>query len=255
MILALSIGNTNLRFGFRRSAEDASKIAASEILDAASIPLEPWPPVLADIVGSRGVDRAILATVRPDLVAGIEKELSCVGISLEKIGVDFPVSLENAYEHPEELGVDRLLGVLAAQHRFPGEGVVVVDFGTALTFNVGSPDGQFMGGLIGIGASSAAAALPGKTPMLPRVELSSAPGFLARTTREAISAGISWEVIGGVERVLEGLRSELPFSFRCVATGGDAELLVPHTRGIETIVPDLVLEGLCVAWAAVETSI
>lgn len=244
--LALSVGNSNLHFAL---------VHGADLRCFASRALDPWPLTLDDLLGGLGsdssrvsIDTAAVASVRPDLVDGLLESLKRSGVSAKQAGIDFPVPLENRYASPDEVGIDRLLGVLAASRLFPGEGVVVVDFGTALTFNVGSPDGAFLGGLIGIGASSAASALPGRTPMLPRVELSSPEGFVARDTHGAIRGGIFWEVAGGVERVLEGLRNELAFKFHVVATGGDASALVPHVRGIDRVEPRLVLQGLSTAF-------
>jgi type III pantothenate kinase len=245
-LLALSIGNSNLHLALA---------SGTEIVRHASVPLDPWPPstdLLSELLEfaerSGGVECGVMASVRPDLVEAIEGMFASVDVPIRKVGVDFPVPITNLYECPGEVGIDRLLGVLAASRLFPGQGVVVVDFGTALTFNVGSPDGEFLGGLIGLGASSAAIALPERTPMLPRVELSEAAGFVARDTERAINDGIFWGIAGGVERVLDGLRGELPFEFRCIATGGDAALIVPAVRGVDRLEEQLVLGGVCVAY-------
>jgi type III pantothenate kinase len=240
VILAVSLGNTNLRYllvdGNAPRARGCVSVRDGALDDAA---LPSMPPVT----------EVLLASVHPRLsAAAAAAALARLRAPVLVAGRDFPVPIVNRYPRPEQAGIDRLLGVLAASRIFPGEATAVLDFGTALTVNIGSPQGEFLGGYIGLGAGSAARCLAGAAPRLPSVELrppASAPGEVpARETARAINDGILWQIAGGVERILEEVRSACAWRLRVIATGGDAELAAPLVRGVDRIEPDLVLLGL-----------
>ncbi|MBI4584595.1 MAG: type III pantothenate kinase [Planctomycetes bacterium] len=242
MILAVALGNNTLRLALL----DQGRMVERRHFPLAGVPVKP-----ETFAGFTSVEGILVASVHPVLLPRLEAALAGLGKPVRVAGRDFRIPLANRYRRPEETGIDRLLGVLAAGHHFPGEGVVVVDFGTALTVNAGSPQGEFLGGWIGIGASTAAAALCQAAPRLPPLELAPPQGGLAGDTRTAINDGVIWQAAGGVERLLKELGKSLPWPFRVVATGGDAPLVVPHLAGIDLVEPDLVLEGL---WLAYEKS-
>lgn len=244
LILALSVGNTNVRYAIM----ERDRVLSRGSFRADVEPLGPELEASGALEGAGRYEVVVAASVRPDLLGRIEDRLRCTGTTVQVAGRDFAVPIENLYCRPEEVGVDRLLVVLAASRLFPGEATVVVDLGTALTVNVGSPRGEFAGGLIGLGATTAARALPRYAPRLPRLVLEKPSRFLGRTTRQAINDGIVWEVAGGVERMLRGLRETCEWPLRVLATGGDAELVAPLVEGIERVDPDLLLRGTVLAW-------
>jgi type III pantothenate kinase len=136
---------------------------------------------------------------------------------------------------------------LAARERSPGSGAIVVDFGTALSISVVSPDGAFTGGLIAAGGGAILRGLEASTPRLPKVPLAAPGRFRAEETVSALQAGVYWEVVGGVRAMLQGLRGELPGRPRILATGGEASLFAAAIPEIDAVEPDLVLEGLEIA--------
>ena len=241
MLLAISIGNTNLRY----AVFDGTKIVRR-----GRCPVDQAVDFAEELAANGGGsdDHAVAASVRDDGLAAVAGAFESRGDRLLVVGREVPLALDNRYEQPSEVGIDRLLAVLAAARRYPGEAVAVVDFGTAVSVSVGSADGAFLGGLIGIGATTAARALTQFAPQLPRVRLEKPSGFIARDTSTAINDGLVWEVVGGVERVLRGIRESLSGTVRVIATGGDASLVAEHVQGIDEVVPDLVLLGIAHAY-------
>jgi type III pantothenate kinase len=135
---------------------------------------------------------------------------------------------------------------------------VVVDFGTAISLSVVSPQGAFVGGLIAPGPGAMLLGLQAATPRLPTVELAAPSRFLHRQTRSAIQAGVAWQVIGGVREMVRGLVAEsVPLASTArppagpplvLATGGGAPLFGSFIAEIHEVVPDLTLEGLFLAY-------
>ena len=242
MILSFSVGNTNVRFA-RVDAQGTLEPGGTLAVRDSSV-----PEVL--LAQASGAEAVIAASVRPDNFDPLAAALAARGMAVQVAGRDFAIPIDNRYEHPGDVGVDRLLAVVGAMQLFPGEGVVVVDFGTALTVNVGSPRGEFLGGLICLGLSSAAVALAAAAPRLPHVALEPPAGFVARETGRAINDGLLWQAVGAVERVLRGLRDEVPFALRVVLTGGDAARVAPLLERHDGVAPDLVLRGVWASFAA-----
>jgi type III pantothenate kinase len=242
MILGLLVGNTRLRYGFFRHRE----VVESGALEWAAVVAKDSRP-LERLLARAAPQEVVVGSVRDDRLEELESALPPGCPPIRVAGRDFSVPVENHYERPSEAGVDRLLNALAARTLWPGCSVIVLDFGTALSVSALSPRGAFLGGLIGVGLGGALATLRSFTPRLPAAEVSPPGRFLGRNTRDALGAGLYWQLAGGAQRILDGLRGELPPPVRVVATGGDAELLASGVDGIDRIDPDLTLRGLLLA--------
>lgn len=241
MILAVSLGNTNLRFALFEESEPC-RDGVLPLVSGESI-------ALTSCFAGEPIDAIVVVSVHPSRGEEVERELGTLGSPVALLGRDFDVPLINLYDDPDQVGVDRLLAVLAALERFPGEGVVVLDFGTALTVNVGSPEREFLGGYIGIGLGTAARALSEHAPRLPSVlpladDQEPFSRGLPRETSSAIREGLALEVAGGVERILSEARRRFSWPFHVVATGGDARAIASVVTDIEVVDPLLVLRGL-----------
>jgi len=164
---------------------------------------------------------------------------------------DFPVPIATSVDHPEQVGVDRLLAALAAWGDGGGP-VIVIDVGTAVTVDTVDAAGRFLGGSILPGPSLAARALRQGTASLPEVDLAAAPpaGAIGRDTESAIRAGLVLGAAGAVERLVAEQRRALGGQATVVATGGGLDLLRGALGCIDDVRPDLVLEGLVTAWHA-----
>ncbi len=245
MILGCLLGNTSLQFCTFDPRDDARPL--EHVGRLAWRELDDHGEQLAALSAAPGLEAIVVGSVRDDLLPRLEARLSSAPRWLV-VGRDFQLSIENRYERPEQVGIDRLLNALAASYRANGRGAIVVDFGTTISMTVVSPDGAFLGGAIASGLSCAAAGLAASAPALPPVRLYERPPFLGRTTEAGLQAGVYWQTVGGVSRILSGLAIELADSPLIYATGGDAPLFVPAMEEIYETVPELTLEGLRIAY-------
>lgn len=157
---------------------------------------------------------------------------------------DVLVGMPILYKRPYEVGADRLVNSLAGYSRYKNA-VIIVDYGTATTFDCISSKGEYMGGSIAPGLLLAAEALFKGTSRLPRVELFAKPETaLGQDTASAIKAGIIYGFAGLTDGIISRLLTEFDQKPRVIATGGLAPIIAPHCSLVEKILPDLVLEGL-----------
>ena len=146
-------------------------------------------------------------------------------------------------DYPAEIGADRLLNALGAK-TFYGGPCIVVDFGTATTFDAISQDGDYVGGAIAPGLGIAAEALFSRTAKLPRIELNAPPAAIGKNTVHAMQSGLVLGYLGLIETLVRRIRAELGGKVKVIATGGMAHLLAGMTDVIETVDPMITLEGL-----------
>jgi len=158
------------------------------------------------------------------------------------VGIDYP--------QPKTIGADRLANAVAARHRF-GAPVAVVDFGTAVTFDVVDAAGNYVGGIIAPGVAAMTDYLHEKTALLPRIKIRERRASIGKSTEEAMLIG----TVHGYRGLIQGLIAELKEELRSptlpiVATGGSAEIIAGKLRDITAVVPQLTLEGLRLVWEA-----
>jgi type III pantothenate kinase len=147
------------------------------------------------------------------------------------------------YENPREVGADRIVNSVAAFEKVKG-GVIVVDFGTATTFDCVTPKGEYLGGVIAPGIQISADALFSRAAKLPRVEIVQPPKVVGKNTVHSMQSGIVYGYVGLVDGVVERLKDELGYPCEVMATGGLASLIAPLTRTIKDVDPNLTLTGL-----------
>jgi type III pantothenate kinase len=147
------------------------------------------------------------------------------------------------YENPEQVGSDRLCNAVAAFAKYGGP-TIIIDFGTATTFDVVAADGDYLGGLIAPGLETAAGSLHHQAAKLPKVELAFPSQVIGRTTDESIQSGILFGTLEMVEGLVRKICEELGAPAKVVATGGLAELMLAHAKLKASIEPNLVLEGI-----------
>ncbi|NOG84013.1 MAG: type III pantothenate kinase [Planctomycetes bacterium] len=164
-----------------------------------------------------------------------------------KIGREIELKLPILVEKPERVGTDRLLNAFAA-YRLTQTATIVVDFGTALTIDIVSKDGEFLGGVILPGIETSAYALKNRTAFLPKVEIRKPSKMIGKNTDSAISSGIYNGTVGAVLYILEELQKEV-CDVQCImATGGDANTFIADLPQINRVVPHLTLEGIRIAF-------
>jgi type III pantothenate kinase len=164
------------------------------------------------------------------------------------VGPAAKLKIKNLYKNPEEVGADRLVDAEAVYSLYR-KAAIVVDFGTATTFDCISAKGEYLGGAICAGLEGAGEWLATHTAKLPRVAFETAPSrAIGKTTKESLQSGLFWGYIALVEGLLQRLTREMRGKPIVVITGGLASLIGPHIHGVSRIEPNLTLDGLRLIW-------
>lgn len=151
------------------------------------------------------------------------------------------------YDNPKEVGADRIANAVAA-YAFYGGPAVVIDFGTATTFDCINRKGEYIGGIIAPGPAISAEALVRRTAKLPRVDIEPPARAIGKSTIQGIQSGLYYGYIGLVKEILRRIKHEMIGSPRLIATGGLARLIVKDVREVREVSPDLTLEGIRILW-------
>lgn len=246
MLLAIDIGNTNTNIGvFNRDKLKATWRIATGVHRMA----DEYASLLLHLFEHEGVavnqiTDAILCSVVPPL-AGVFEEMCRHYLKVVPLLVEAGVKtgVQIAMDNPREVGADRIVNAVAAHHLYGGP-VIVIDLGTATTFDAVSKEGDYLGGAIAPGIAIATEALFARTAVLPRVELTHPKRAIGRNTVDAMQSGIVFGYAGLIEGIVIRIQQELAGKARVVATGGYADLLARETPVIEEVNSDLTLTGL-----------
>src|SRR3954451_12220263 len=199
-------------------------------------------------LGMRDVDGVIVSSVVPHL--GNEYELMsdrfCAG-SLQVVGPGIRTGMAIKTDNPLEVGADRLVNSVAAYDRFGGP-CISVDFGTTINYDVVSPDGDFIGGVIAPGVEISIEAMSQRAARLFSVDLDAPPTAIGKNTQACIQAGVIFGFAGQVDAIIGRIGEELGEEAATVATGGLAEPIVPHCEEIDEVDDLLTLTGLRLIW-------
>jgi type III pantothenate kinase len=159
------------------------------------------------------------------------------------VGPGIKTGMALRYDNPREIGPDRLVNAVAAYEKVKGA-CVVVDFGTAVTFDPVSAEGEYLGGIITPGVEISMEALTNRAAALPKIELGPPRSLIGKTTVDAIRSGVVYGFAGQVDGILRRLRAEMGDEIETIATGGLAEHIVPYTEEIDDTDDLLTLTGL-----------
>ena len=247
MILLFDIGNTNTHLGLANSRR---------VVKQTDIPTDAWfkgtaESLLVRFIRGARLEGAALCSVVPRATPRVSRmvrrlwHLRCLELgpgTLRGVGVDYP--------QPHKIGPDRLANAVAARHRF-GAPAVVVDFGTAVTFDVLDCAGNYVGGIIAPGLAAMTDYLHEKTALLPRIRIREPKSPIGRSTQEAMLVGAVHGYRGLVRELILELKRELKARrLPVVATGGYARLIASKLPEITAVDPLLTLEGLRLVWQA-----
>ena len=245
-LLAVDVGNTNTVIGVFRDGNLEAHWRIQTVAERTSDELAVLLKTLLDMNGIpwRSLTAGIISSVVPPAVFGLQRffKTYCGGPALV-VGPGIKTGMPILYENPREVGADRIVNAVAAFEEIKA-GVIVIDFGTATTWDVVTPKGEYMGGVIAPGIQISADALYEHAAKLPRVELARPSKVVARNTISSMQAGILFGYAGMVDSLVERIRAEVEFPARCIATGGLAALIATETRTIEATDDLLTLKGL-----------
>jgi type III pantothenate kinase len=250
MLLAVDAGNTNVVVG----VFEGERLAASwRLTTSRSQTVDEFGLLLRGLFNAaampiKSVKGAIVASVVPPLDSvlrqSIEQHFSTVPIM---VGPGLKTGIPILYEPPSDVGADRIVNAVAAVARY-GAPTIVVDFGTATTFDVISKRGEYAGGIIAPGVGIAAEALFARAARLPRVELRKPDRLIGNTTVGSIQSGLYFGYLGLVDGILERLFEDFGGPVTVIATGGWSTLLAGGSRHIRHVEPMMTLEGLRLLW-------
>ncbi len=246
MLLVLDVGNTQTHFGTFDGEELTQHWRFATVRESTADELG---AKLANLLDLRGlsfadVEASIVSSTVPQL--GAEWKVvgeRYLGHQTVVVGPGIKTGMPIRYENPREIGADRLVNAVAAYERI-GEACVVVDFGTAITFDPVSAEGEYLGGIIAPGVEISMEALTERAAALPKIDLVEPRTLIGKTTVDAIRSGIVYGFAGQVDGIVRRLREELGEETQTIATGGLAQAIVPFTEEIDETDDLLTLTGL-----------
>ena len=245
MLLAIDVGNTQTVFGLFEGdrLKEQFRVGTDRTHTSDELAV-----MLRAFVDLEALDGIVLCASVPTLVREYESFAErWAGTELLVLGPGVSTGVPIRYDDPREVGSDRIANAVAVRERH-GAPAVVVDFGTSTNFDVVSPDGEYVGGVLAPGVEVSMEALSARAARLFSIDFAEPPTVIAKNTTAALQSGLVYGFAGQVDGIVEAIRGELGVEAQTVATGGLAELIVPNARTLETIDPFLTLEGVRLVW-------
>jgi len=246
MLLVIDVGNTNTVLGLYQS----EKLQRDWRLNTdENRTVDEYAMLIHELFGLSqlhftDIDDVIISCVVPPMLNTLEG--LCSGYFKQKplvIGPGTRTGMPILYDNPREVGADRIVNAVAA-YAMVKSSLIVVDFGTATTFDYVSDKGEYLGGAIAPGLSVSAEALFERASKLPRVELTCPPQVIAKNTVNSIQSGLFYGYVGLVDGIVDRMKEEGAGTPRVIATGGLASVLAGVSESIDQVEPNLTLEGL-----------
>jgi type III pantothenate kinase len=255
VLLAIDVGNTNVTLGLFEGTGDAAHLVHQfRVESARGRTPDEYAVIVRALLDLHRIEpsrirAAIVASVVPPLTDTIVELVGrAFGIQPIVVGPGIKTGVAILIDNPREVGADRIVNAVAAHDRVtrkePEAGVIVVDFGTATTFDVVSPKGEYVGGVICPGIQISADALFARAAKLPRVEVTRPAKAIGKNTQHAMQSGLFYGYVALVDGMVARLRGEVSHPVRVLATGGLARLIAQATTSLEEVDDDLTLVGL-----------
>jgi type III pantothenate kinase len=246
MLLVIDVGNTNTVLGVYdgKVLVDHWRIATERGKTA-----DEWGILFRDLflfdhLNMRDFEGLIISSVVPpvlDMLQGMAEKYFHVKPLIVGLGIE--IGMPVLYDHPAEVGADRLVNAVAAYDRYK-KSLIVVDFGTATTFDYVTSRGEYMGGAIAPGIGISAEALFQRTSKLPRIEITKPGKVVGKNTIQSMQSGIFFGYVGLVDEIVKRMKKEVKSNPKVIATGGLAPLIADESETIEEVDEFLTLEGL-----------
>ena len=252
MILAVDVGNTNLVFALVDAGEIKARWRIATDPRRTADQYSVWLHQLLELEGysREDIEGVIIGTVVPralhNLVVLSEKYFHKTPIVAGQGAAAWPMQLD--VDEPQNVGADRALNAVAAHSKYSGD-LLIIDFGTATTFDVVSGAGAYTGGIIAPGINLSLDALVNATAKLPRIAIEAPKGngsVIGRNTEDQMHIGVFWGYVAMMEGLIARLRNEIGRPVKVIATGGLALLFDEHTEIFDTVDTDLTLAGLAI---------
>lgn len=246
MLLAIDIGNTHTVLGVFNNDR---LVTEWRIISSGKHSADDILPSIKSSCADAGINLSTLtevgiSSVVPNLTK-IFEQISRKQLRVEPVTVSASLDLgiKIDYDDPETLGADRICNVIAGYKKYGGP-LIVIDLGTATTYDVIAKNGDFLGGVIALGVGSTAAELHRRTAKLPHIKLQFPESVIGRDTFSAMQAGVMFGAVEALEGTVRRIRREIGPDARVIATGGLSEIIAKQTSIIEACEPSLVLEGI-----------
>ena len=255
MILVVDVGNTNTLLGLI----DGDTITETWRISTGRRTTDELGTLALQLLGHRGicaadVTGAICSSVVPSQVYTVQKAFRLyLQVECLQVGRGLKTGMRIRTDNPREIGADRIVNAVGALDRYTGP-VVVVDLGTATTFDAVDARGDYVGGVIAPGLRISEEALFDRTAQLPRVELARPSTVIGKNTVHAMQSGLLYGYAGLVDALVTRIKAELDPVARCVATGGYASLVSEVSDNVDVVDPTLTLWGLAVLYRRNEPS-
>lgn len=251
MLLALDAGNTNVTLGVFESGKLIGSWRLRTVHDQTG---DEWGVLIRNLFHLAGldvgkVDGILIASVVPPIDAALAA-MARRYFRTEAVFVNHETDtgVKIRYEDPREVGADRVVNAVAALHKYGGP-CVIVDLGTAITFDALSADAEYLGGIIAAGIGISIDALYARTARLPRVDFREPAKLIGTNTVGSVQSGLYYGALAMIDGVIDRLVKELGPGTKVIATGGQARLISRDSRYLKTIDEDLTLEGLQILWS------
>jgi len=244
-LLAIDVGNTQTVFGLFEGTDlrEHWRIATERSRSGDEL-----GALYGNFLDFSSVEGIALASTVPQLHRAYEElAKDYARADLLELGPGVKTGVPIRYEDPREVGPDRIANAVAAVDRY-GPPCIVVDFGTSTNFDVVSAEGDYVGGVLAPGIEVSMDALFQRAARLFKVDFVEPPTVIAKNTAASLQSGLVYGFAGQVDGIVERIRGELGAEAQTVATGGLADLIVPHARTLDRVDPFLTLEGLRLVW-------
>ena len=247
MLLVIDVGNTNITLGVFKKEELLGTFRMTTKLPRTS---DEYGIMLKELIerqgiSSKDINAVIIASVVPDIMHSLGSAMiKYFGIKPVIVSAGIKTGIRIVTENPKQVGADRIVDAGAAYTLYGGP-VIVIDFGTATTYDIVGPDATFEGAVIAPGIRTSAQAMWGQAAMLPAIEIKKPDTILAKETVSSMQAGIVFGQIGQVEYIVERIRRESGYrDAKVVASGGLGNIIARETEAIDVYDPQLTLKGL-----------